>query len=517
VSAPSFFDRIPPSAEDRLILPKGYDWVAVASWDDPMGSVGPHGPERFGFNNDFLCYFPIDTLSGGKNSKEGLLWANHEYPSPLFVSGYKRGSGLTKTADQVRAEQLCVGGSVVHVRRGRQGQWEHVANSPHNFRLTALYPQIPLSGPVAGIVPEGRGTLGNCSGGRTPWATVLSCEENYPDYNSLHDKYGHRWTDVEAIDENQYGWVVEVNPFRKLPPRKLSALGRFKHENAALQIRSDDKRVVVYMGDDEADQHLYKFVSAGPYDPAATREASRELLTQGTLYAADFLAGKWLPLDLARSPKLKDAGFHTQADVLLDTRKAAKALGATPLDRCEDCEIHPLDGTLYVAMTNNSSHGNYHGQIVRLIEDGGAAGNESFAYEIYLAGGLESGLTCPDNLAFDHLGNLWVVCDISTDRLYMESDDKLKHGAYARFRNNGLHVVPTRGASAGEAFQFASAPVQAELTGPWFTEDRSTLFLSVQHPGEESKSLTELTSNWPSGKPGVQPRPAVVAITGFPW
>jgi len=260
------------------------------------------------------------------------------------------------------------------------------------------------------------------------------------------------------------------------------------------------------MGDDAADQYLYKFVSAEPYRESASRADQRKLLSEGTLYAADFGAGKWLPLDLRRSKVLGDAGFKDQGQVLIEARRAAKALKATPLDRPEDCEVHPLDGTLYVALTNNTGHGNFYGQIVRLLEDHDNPEGESFRFEIFLAGGPQSGLACPDNLAFDRRGNLWVVCDISSTAM--------TKGAYAPFGNNGLYVVPTHGSSAGDAFQFASGPNDCELTGPWFTENEDTLFLSVQHPGENSKTASHPTSRWPDGGSSA-PRPAVVAITGF--
>lgn len=503
---PAFFQPIDHSSADRLILPDGFRADRVITYDDPLGSTGPAGAEKFGFNCDFNCYCPIDALTGGRNSAEGLLWTNHEYPNPLFVSGFTGGKKVKKTAGQIRAEKLSVGGSVVHVRR-EGGTWKPVVGSKFNRRVTASYPEIPLTGPAAKRVPAGVGSLANCSGGRTPWFTVLSCEENYPDFNA-GGKEGLRWADVasEALDERQYGWVVEVDPFGELPPRKHSSLGRFKHENASLRVGPKGK-LVVYMGDDEADEHLYKFVSAEAVPANGSRADKRAVLERGTLYAADFPNGRWLPLDRDRSPKLRDL-FATQADVLMETRKAAKALGATPLDRCEDCEVFPADGSIYVAMTNNNKKGNAFGKIVRVIEASDDPEGEAFRFEVFLAGGAESGLACPDNLAFDRHGNLWVVCDVGSD--------KLNAGVYKPFGNNGLYVVPTAGSSAGDAFQFASGPVEAELTGPWFTEDESTLFLSVQHPGEMSESLTKLTSHWPEGGSAV-PKPAVVAVTGFRW
>ena len=524
---PAFFKPIEPSSRDELVLPAGFRADVVVRWGDALGSKAPDGTaELFGFNNDFVAYFPIDALTGGANAAEGLLWVNHEYPNPVFVSGYSEAdakAGRKKLVEQIVKEKLSVGGSVIHVKRG-EGGWKPVAGSKYNRRLTAAYPEVALTGP-AGVLGPANGTLANCSGGVTPWHTTLSCEENYPDYNAA-GPYGYRWTDVPGmgIDEKKYGWVVEVDPFGELPPVKHTALGRFKHENAAVRV-GPKGRLVVYMGDDEADQHLYKFVSENPVKAGASRAEKRKVLESGTLYAADLANGKWVPLRYtpenakkfkesrafaAAAEAEKKAGgtlaIESQADVLTFARFAARALGATPLDRCEDCEVHPLDGSLYVALTNSVGHGNLHGHILRLVEDRDDPEGESFRYEVFLAGGPQSGLSCPDNLAFDRAGNLWVVCDISSN--------KLGTGAYKPFANNGVFVVPTAGDSAGDAFQFASGPVECEVTGPCFTPDESTLFLSVQHPGEESKSLTELTSHWPDGG-DTAPRPAVVAITGF--
>lgn len=501
--SPALFTPISPSRADRLVLPRAFDCTVLCRWNDPLKSKGPMGAEFFGFNNDFLAYFPIDALRGGTSNDEGLLWVNHEYPNPLFVSGYS-GDGKVKTEKQIIAEKLSVGGSVLHIAR-KNGQWAHLPGSKYTRRFTALYPRIDVTGLASTIIPHAPGTLANCSGGRTPWFTALSCEENFHYCNPT--VRGLRWSDVKGqeIDERQYGWIVEVDPFGELPPLKHSALGRFSHENAAWRL-GPTNRMVIYMGDDAQDQYFYKYVSAAPYEGGASRADKRRLLSEGTLYVADFGEGKWIPLDLKRNKDLAKGKFKSQGDLLIRTREAATLVGATPLDRPEDCEVHPRDGTVYIALSNNARHGNFYGQIVRLLEDKDNPEGESFRFEIFLAGGPQCGLACPDNLAFDRAGNLWVVCDMPSDRL--------NRGAYRSFGNNGLFFVPTAGPSAGDAFQFASGPVECELTGPWFTDNEDTLFLAVQHPGEESPNLQKLTSHWPEGGKAV-PRPAVVAITGF--
>lgn len=200
--------------------------------------------------------------------------------------------------------------------------------------------------------------------------------------------------------------------------------------------------------------------------------------------------------------------YQTQADVLVNVHEAAMILGGTPTDRPEDIEISPFDKTFFVAHTNNDVHGNIHGHITRYFEKNSDLGAMEFDFEIFVAGGRNNGFSAPDNLSFDSQGNLWTVTDMSTGR-------NLEKGPFVPFGNNGLFVIPTMGASAGEALQFASGPVDSELTGPWFTPDERTLFLAVQHPGEASKDLKNLTSTWPHRKGDTIPRPAVVAITGF--
>jgi secreted PhoX family phosphatase len=191
------------------------------------------------------------------------------------------------------------------------------------------------------------------------------------------------------------------------------------------------------------------------------------------------------------------------ADVLTYVNFAARALGATRTDRPEDIEIHPQTGDVYIAFTNNSNHGNFHGQIVRITEADGDHESLSFQWDIFAVGGPQSGFSSPDNLAFDGAGNLWVVTDVSSS--------SLNGGIYAFHGNNAMFMIPTSGDSVGQAFRFASGPVEAEMTGPTFVGN--TLFLSVQHPGEVSESLDALTSHWPEGG-DAQPRAAVIAITG---
>lgn len=501
------FQPIAPSRADELVLPPGFSYTVVRAWGDFVV-----GGEKFGFNNDFIAYFPIDFLQGGKNPNEGLLWINHEYISPLFISG--RAANVNPTFEQLIQEKSEVGGTVVHIRKNAGGTWEFVDDPDHNRRVTA-WSLIDLDGPAAGT-PEVwgattvQGTLANCAGGITPWGTALSAEENFQDYGPDASKAGYGWAkndnDNRFLNDLHYGWVVEIDPFDKnRPPVKHTALGRFRHENATTVIGKSG-HVVVYSGYDKADECVFKFISKNTYNPN-DRAANLTLLSEGTLYAADFSKGVWVPLVLTAQPKLQ-AAYKTQAAVLVDAGAAAKLAGATPTDRPEDIKINPVDSSVFISFTNNSNHSNYYGQITRLFEAGGDHEALSFSWEVFATGGPQkgSGFASPDNLIFDNKGNLFVFCDVSSS--------VAGKGIYSFAGNNGVYCIPTTGPSAGTAFQFASGPVECETTGPCFSPDFKTLFLSIQHPGEETTSMDKLTSHWPGGGTSL-PRPAVVAITGF--
>lgn len=505
------FRPIQPTTRDELVLPEGYRHYVLRVYGE---DIAPGLP--FGYNADFTAFFPIDGPDGGSSSEDGLLWVNHEYVNPMLAYGYREGS--RKTHREIRTERMAVGGSVMRVRRGRDGRWGF-APDPRNRRMTGLTP-CRLTGPVAGSAAiDGAtqviGSVGNCSGGVTPWGTVLSCEENVDAYGLPAEPggYGLGWPDYESLHQ---GWVVEIDPFdASFTPLKRTALGRFRHENVAIRL-TRDRRVVAYMGDDKRDSCVYKFVSDRTYTPG-DRDNNLRILESGRLYAADFGNGRWLLLDREAEPRLRaakapDGGplFTSQAAVLLDARAAALTMGATPVDRPEDIEIHPHTGHAFVALTNNDLHGNFHGQIVRIREAGDAPEATSFQWDLFAVGGPQSGFSSPDNLIFDPYGNLWMVTDISSSRVGEPAS------IYGFQGNNSMFFFATEGPDAGKAVHFASGPVESELTGPCWTPDGKTLFLSVQHPGEESESLGALTSHWPYGDGRSVPRPGVVAITGFP-
>ena len=503
------FRAISPTTADDLVLPAGYRYNPVRIYGD---EIAPG--VRFGYNADYIGYFPIDGLEGGQSSVDGLLTVNHEYNNSLLQYGYTSGPKLQEHID---LERSTLGISVFRVQRQPDGTWAFIQDS-HNRMISGLTP-CRLTGPAAGTpavkgATEVIGTVGNCSGGQTPWGTVLSCEENVDDYGSpiTEGGFGSGWNNYT---KEPNGWVVEVDPYTPGDvPRKHTAMGKFRHENVAIRL-SASNRVVAYMGDDAQDSCVYKFISDGTYDPA-NRAANLRLLETGKLYAADYGKGKWILVDYDTQQALKDAKktdgsgplFTSQADVLVNAKAAALALKATPTDRPEDIEIHPQTGHVYIAFTNNSRHGNFHGQIVRMVEANNDPEAMSFDWDFLAVGGPQSGFSSPDNLVFDPYGNLWMVTDISSS--------SVGKGIYKFQGNNSMFFFNTEGPNAGQAIHFASGPVDCELTGPVWTPDGTTLFLSIQHPGEESESLDALTSHWPNLNGDPMPRPGVVAISGFP-
>jgi uncharacterized protein len=379
-----------------------------------------------------------------------------------------------------------------------------IPDHPLNRRITAKTP-IPLISEraIAGS-RTAIGTLANCAGGITPWGSFLSCEENFQHHYGdrafdpeLPPETGpivpgrYNWTQFYRNPPEHYGWVVEINPLRG-DAKKLTALGRFCHESATVT-QAKDGRCVVYSGDDAHDECLYKFIAERPGS-----------LEKGKLYVASLEQGKWLSLDWNEQLVLKET-FRDPTETLIHTRVAARKVGGTALDRPEDIAISPHDQSLLIALTGNKPRGNYFGSILKIKEKNSDPLSLEFESETFLTGGETTGFACPDNVTFDPQGGFWFTSDISGRDLNREP--------YQAFKNNGLYYVPMKGARAGEVIQVASGPVDSELTGPMFTPDGKTLFLAVQHPGEQSESLEKLTSHWPDGGQNL-PRSAVVAIYG---
>lgn len=474
------------SGIDDIILAEGLKHKVLIKEGDRIGRG-----IRFGTNNDYLN---LHTFSDGRTA----LWVNHESLSPILLHGRKQFFKMTKSL--LRNERKQVGGSFVEVQKQDDGSWKALKKSDLNFRLSGLT-KVPFSRPIDGAT-SALGSLANCSGGYTPWGTILTCEENYDHFYGEvefsggkrkrlpNGNYNLNWDEVDPRPPEHYGWVVEVNPESR-SFEKLISLGRFAHECATVAA-SKDGTPIVYSGDDANDECLYKFISSEPGS-----------LKNGTLYVASLEKKKWLPLDVEQDFRLK-AAFKNQTELLIRTREAAKIVGGTPLARPEDIDVDPISGDVFVALTNNKDKGNFHGEILKISE--WDKKSLRFKHKTFKAGGTENGFSCPDNMAFDSNGNLWVTSDISGGSLGKKP--------YKEFGYNGLFVIPRRGPQAGQVIKVASAPVEAELTGPFFSPDQKTLFLSVQHPGEKTKEPGRYTSTWPRKNKRLKPLSAVITITG---
>jgi len=479
---------LPSTNEDIFKVIPSFSWDLLIKWGDQINKK-----EYFGFNNDFIGVVAL-------NDKELLMWVNHEYVHPVLVSGHVIDENfIRKTKEQATKEMESVGGSILHLKK-ENDQWKLITDSKYNRRINA-FTKIPFTG---NHLIKGQsfavGTLGNCAGGVTPWNTFLSCEENYHNFfgETDYDKENKPtkknadwvmgWDIYYDHPTEHYGWVVEINPLTAEAKKHIN-LGRFAHEGATC-VTTKNGKVVVYMGEDKNDGCFYKFVS----------EKSNNL-DAGVLYVANLEKGKWIPLMRDSHPELKKR-FKSQLEMLVRCSEAAQIAGGTKLDRPEGCTIDPETRAIYLNCTNNIPKDRPFGSIHKFVEKNDFDSLE-FSSSVYLLGGELSGIACPDNIAIDRKGNLWITSDMS--------EDKIGKDPYKKFGNNALFYVPTKGTHAGEAFKVAQAPIDAELTGPCFSPDGKTLFLSVQHPGGSSKYIDKLTSHWPEGGNNI-PKPSVVAI-----
>ncbi|MEW9898964.1 PhoX family phosphatase [Chitinivorax sp. PXF-14] len=575
--APLGFTPIAASFADSVRVAKGYSAHVFVRWGDPIGDTlgspafiadasnsANEQCLQFGMHHDGMSYFPLPF--GSQSSASGLMAVNHEYIDRGLL--HPAEPGFSHTPEQVQKEINAHGVSVFEVQQGANRQWSVKRPSKYARRITADTP-IRVSGPARGHAllktefnPQGDevlGTFGNCANGMTPWGTYLTCEENFNGYFTNYSdditpdqkRYGismkgngYEWTKAGGLnlrfdaglhpnEPNRFGWVVEIDPFEpNAMPVKRTALGRVKHENAAVTVAADG-RVVVYMGDDERFEYIYKFVSEGRYD-ATDRKKNLDLLDRGTLYVAKFNddgSGEWLPLTTG-NPRL--AAFKDQGEICIRTRQAADAAGATKMDRPEWIAVNPLTRQVYCTLTNNSKREatdkanprakNTHGHIIRWSESDAA--DTRFNWDIFVMAGDPASqiasnqgnikgdlFSAPDGIAFDRRGVLWIETDVSTSAMF-HPEHAPRSAEHQHFGNNQVLAVDP---ADGVVKRFLTGPVGCELTGFTMTPDGRTLFVNIQHPGEPLDEKTEFNnpkhptrySSWPDNG---RPRSATLVI-----
>ena len=547
------FTPVAPTTADTVTVPDGYVVDTLYRWGDSIRGTGgrfagagitlAEQEAAAGNSHDGMHFFPL--VSRGPNQR-GLLVLNHEITETefLFADGE-----ATWDAGKSALSMAAQGVSVIEVKR--TGNTWKVVPSGYARRITSTTP-MELTGPAAGADllktsadPSGTtvlGTLNNCANGYTPWGTYFTCEENFNayfgftgtdtrtdaqkalagSYGLVADNYGpplylteDRFDLVKEPNEsNRFGWVVEIDPFDPTStPKKRTALGRIKHENAELVV-APDGRVVVYMGDDERGERIYKFVSSA----VLTDDNADTILDSGTLHVARFEAGDtagdgagtgtWLPLTPETVP-----GWSL-SQILIDTRGAASVVGGTRMDRPEWISASTTTpGSVYCTLTNNTNRGvsssqpvdeanpravNRYGHIIRWDEAGGDPTATTFTWDIFLlagdpavpAHGATPGIDpfgSPDGLWFDGAGNLWVQTD----------------GSQPVACNNQMLVADP---ATKQIKRFLVGPVGCEITGITSTPDGSALFVNIQHPGEGGSA-----SDWPD-KVGGLPRSSTIVI-----
>ncbi len=544
------FEPIGTATDFDVHVPAGYESKVLVRLGDPLwseaeGAYRADGPiplemsdRVFGENTDGMEMFDVD----GKE----VIAVNSEYVNPK-INLPAASEGTPQSADEVALLKNLQGVTVMEIARGPDG-YGVVVDSPLNRRITHET-EMTLAGPLAGddlvktkADPDGgtvKGTMNNCGSGRTLWGTYLTCEENFNGYfgatgempkgkgyarygiggegRYAYEKFDPRY-DIsnEPNEPHRHGFITEIDPSDPAStPVKRTALGRFKHENAEMT-QGADGHIVVYLGDDERGEYLYRYVSNGTWQEGGSSEG---LLDDGRLYVARFnddLTGEWLELT-------PETTGMSAAEVLCFTRMAASAAGGTTMDRPEWVATNPLKAEAYCALTNNKNRGvkpnaggddtsvnavnpretNNYGQIVRWIPAGGDHAADTFAWDLYVMAGnpdvydneyggsdnVNAGnmFNSPDGMAFSSDGLLW----IQTDGNYKNEGD------FAGMGNNQMLVGDPE---SGEIVRFMTVPYGAEVTGLTWSQDRTVAFVGVQHPG----------GSWPDGTGN--PRSSVVQV-----
>ena len=544
------FQPIDIATDFDIHLPEGYRWKPLVRWGQALFSEaeGAWSPESgvpvamsdkvFGENTDGMELFVID----GKE----VIAVNSEYVNPK-INLPAASEGVPQTADEVTLLKNMQGVTVMEVADSGNG-YEVVVDSPFNRRITHETP-MTMDGAAAGADlvrtkadPEGmspKGTTNNCGAGKTLWGTYLTCEENFNglfgatgempqgegygrygiggESQYAYEKFDPRFDiSSEPNEPHRHGWITEIDPADpSSTPVKHTALGRFKHENAEM-VQAADGRIVVYMGDDERGEFIYRYVSNRTW---AEGQPTNGLLSDGTLYVAKFnddQTGEWLALT-------PETTGMAPAEMLVFARMAGSKVGATTMDRPEWIACHPQRAEAYCSLTNNSNRGikanaggdatpvggpnpreaNEYGQIVRWRPEGEDHGATAFTWDLYVMAGnpavhsdayagspnINQGnmFNSPDGMAFDTTGLLWIQTD----------GDDSNQGDFAGQGNNQMLIG---NADTGEIARFLTAPNGAEVTGLCWSADRRVAFVGIQHPG----------GSWPDGEG--KPRSSVIAV-----
>jgi len=557
-----------------------YQYDVILPWGDPIVPSGPDyfwppssadQAEQVGIGHDGMWFFPMADNGtprfglGANGSRDpwrevrpghdvsndrGVLCLNNEFGGNNHVLGKRSPTSL----DDVRTSQHAHGVTVVELRRTGSGKWKTVQSKL--ARRIHVNTPVEFSGPVAGhplldnpVGNDPKGTVNNCAMGYTPWGTYLTCEENFNGYFGAKGawtptpgqiRYGFRtsgfgygWhnfderfdlTNPDYVNEhNRFGWVVEIDPMDPAKkPVKRTALGRKKNEGATVHV-ADDGRVVVYNGDDERFDYIYKYVSNKPWQEYDIANGESPL-DDGILYVARFNddgTGDWLELSMG-VPALA-AEFTDIGELLINARSAADIVGATPMDRPEWCSVAP-DGKVYFTLTNNSERddiglisklgrdidsgpnppnpiaingpGNADGHIICWEETDGHSGT-TFDWEFFIFAqdthGTEASFADPDGLWCDPDG-----------RVFIQTDGGQKDGL-----NNQMVVADASNAMIKRIFTGVPG---CEITGITVTPDRRTMFINVQHPGNGDPDV----SNFPKlGAPDgtTIPRDCTIVLT----
>ena len=536
--APSYaiaFASVAINSNDTVTVPAGYTVDVLLKAGDSVEPGTPYAPGSIpgsasqtnlwaGGNHDGMEFFD---LSGVDPNSGGLLAINHELPdyNILFASGTY--NAATATADQKALALSAVGVSVVEIAKGTDGKFAVKAGSRFNKRYSGNT-DYRVGGPAAGLLSSTiRGTLNNCSSGRTPWGTYLTCEETTNNYLD------------PTQPSNNYGWVVEIDPYQELAaPTKRTAMGRFSHENTAY-LNDANNRVAFYMGDDSTPGCIYKFVPDRAYS-TSNRASNVDLLDYGTLHVARFNAdgtGEWRALVQGQNGLVANAtdpgnvsqsttpptpttvSFNSMADVLINAQSAARVAGGTLMDRPEWITVAPNHQAIFVTLTNNSGRRvtdnpnprvtNLHGHILKFRENGDSPLATGFTWEIFLLAGnpnlAEANLkgningdyfSSPDGLRIDPQGRLWVQTDHNLTGNAGTLNGTAVNMTQAFGNNSMYHVDQTSKASK----RFLVGPTGCEITGIAYTPDLRNFFINIQHP----------TGNWPVS--GQQPRSSTIVV-----